>query len=289
MRSLLFAPGDSERKLEKSLTCGADVILIDLEDSVAPDRKQGARKTAAAFLASQSQRRPAPLYVRINDLQSGMAGADLETVLPARPDGIMLPKAGSNADVEKLAAMLTPLEKKAGLAAGSLKLVVLAFETPHGVLNAASFAQCGPRVAALTWGGEDLASALGASDNKAEGQWTQPIRLARSLCLHAASACGATAIDTVYTDFRNPKGLERECIEAARDGFTGKLAIHPDQVPIINRCFTPTAEDIAFAKKIVSAFEASPGAGVLNIDGRMVDRPHLRKAESTLARAAAAK
>lgn len=290
MRSLLFAPGDSERKLAKSLGCGADCILIDLEDSVAPAGKAAARETAAAFLRGQPRaQRGTPLYVRINDLASGLAGDDLAAVVPSHPDGILLPKAGSAAAVHHLSGLLAPLERENGLQAGALKLIVLAFETPQGVLNAASFAESDPRVVALTWGGEDLAASLGAKTNKEGGDWTASIALARNLCLHAAAAAEVAAIDTVFTDFRDGEGLARECARAARDGFTGKLAIHPDQVPVINREFSPSNEDIDLAQKIVSAFEADPDAGVLNIEGRMFDQPHLKKARRTLQRAKTAR
>lgn len=288
MRSLLFVPGDSDRKLAKSTGAGADCILIDLEDSVAPAGKAAARGMVAEFLRGHpANERKTPFYVRINDLASGLAEDDLAAVVSACPDGIMLPKAGSAAAIHHVSRLMEPLERESGLAAGTLKMVVLAFETPQGVLNAASFAECDPRVVALTWGGEDMAAALGAKANKDGGDWTPPMELARSLCLHAAAAAEVAAIDTVFVDFRDPEGLARECARASRDGFAGKLAIHPDQVVIINRSFSPSPEEIDLANKIVSAFEAQPDAGVLNIEGRMFDQPHLKKARRTLQRAKA--
>jgi citrate lyase subunit beta/citryl-CoA lyase len=285
MRSLLFVPADSERKLAKGLSSGADVLLLDLEDAIAPDSKPQARAMAAEFIAGRPKDAP-PLYVRINDLESGLAGADLEAVVSARPDGVMLPKAKSSADIRTLSGMLDPLEEKAGLAAGALSLIVLAMEAPEAVLNAASFQEPHPRVTGYTWGAEDLAAALAAHANRDEsGRYAEPFTLARNLCLYASAAAGVHAIDTVYVDVRDLEGLERDAREAARDGFSGKAAIHPDQVAVINEVFTPDAEAVARAKRIIAAFEAAPSAGAVNLDGSMVDRPHLDTARRTLERA----
>jgi citrate lyase subunit beta/citryl-CoA lyase len=287
MRSLLFTPGDSERKLAKGLISGADVLLVDLEDAVAPDAKEAARTMTADFLSGlPGPERAQPVYVRINDLESELAEDDLEAVVPARPDGIMLPKAKSGADVTALAATLDSLEKKSDLQPGSVSILVLAIETPEAVLNIGSFQECGPRVIGFTWGAEDLAATLGARTNRDEtGRYSQPFALARNLCLMTAAAAGVHAIDTVYVEFRDLEGLERDAREAARDGFSGKLAIHPDQVAVINAAFTPDDEEIAHAEKIVAAFDANPGAGAVGLDGRMVDRPHLAMAQRTLERA----
>lgn len=287
MRSLLFIPGDSERKLAKAATSQADCILVDLEDAIAPDGKEEARACVVHFLAGIADRSlMPPIYVRINDLASGLAQADLDAVVPAAPDGILLPKPRSGEDVRTLSRMLDTAERKAGLPAGSLSILTLAAETPLAVLQLHSFHNCGPRLKGMTWGGEDLAVAVGARTNRDErGDYTEPFRLARNLVLYAAAAAGVQAIDTVYTDFRDHAGLERVAREAARDGFTGKLAIHPDQVPIINQVFTPTIEEIEEASEIASAFEAAPGAGVVGLHGRMLDRPHLDKARRTLERA----
>jgi citrate lyase subunit beta/citryl-CoA lyase len=290
MRSYLFTPGGSEKMLNKGLHSEADVLLIDLEDAIAPDAKDSARETAAGFLhgLDRTEETP-PLYVRINDLESGLADADLEAVVPCRPDGIVLPKPKSAADINILEAKLEVLEQKSGLPTGNLSILVLAFEIPEAVLSATSFATCGPRVTAYTWGAEDMAASIGARTNRDDtGAYSTPFMLARNLCLFAAAAAGVHAIDTVFTDFRDLEGLERDAREAARDGFSGKMAIHPDQVPVINRAFTPGEEEIAHAEKIVAAFDAEPGAGAVGLDGAMVDRPHLEMAKQTLERAAAA-
>ncbi len=287
MRSLLFTPGDSDRKLAKGLTSGADVILIDLEDAVASGNKAAAREKVANFLGQEeaSTAQP-PLYVRINDLETEWALADLEQIVPARPAGIMLPKARSQADVETLAGMLDTLEKKAGLEAGCISILVLAPEIPQALLNIASFQTCGPRVTGIAWGSEDLATSLGAhSSLDDQGVYRAPMVLARTMCLCAGSAAGIHAIDTVYPDFRDLEGLKRNAEQAAADGFSGKLAIHPDQVRVINAAFTPSEDEVAHAKRIIAAFEAEPGAGVINLDGAMVDRPHLQHAQKVIERA----
>lgn len=273
--------------LDKGLLSAADVLVVDLEDAIAPDGKEAARATTAAFLASHTGTSDRPrIYVRINDLESGLAQADLEAIVPHRPDGIMLPKPKSGDDVRALASTLQSLEAAHGVEPGTLAIFVLVLETPEAVLNIASFQDCGSRVTGFTWGAEDLAAAIGAKTNRdASGQYSAPFALARNLCLYAAAAAGVAAIDTVFTDFRNADGLERDAREAARDGFSGKLAIHPDQVAIINEAFTPTAEEVAHAQRIVDAFDAAPGAGAVGLDGMMVDRPHLVAATRTLERA----
>ena len=287
MRSLLFTPGDSDRKLAKGLTSGADVMLIDLEDAVAGDAKAVAREKVVDFLSQDANRTGSPpLYVRINDLETEWARADIEAIVPVRPAGIMLPKARSQADVDDLSARLDDLEKRAGVEAGSISILVLAPEIPEALLNIASFQKSGARVTGIAWGSEDLASSLGSqSSRNGNGTYRGPMELARTLCLCAGSAAGIHAIDTVYADFRDPDGLKLDAERAAADGFSGKLAIHPDQVPIINAAFTPSDEEVAHASKIVSAFEAEPGAGVINLDGSMIDRPHLVHAKKVLARA----
>lgn len=287
MRSLLFTPGDSERKLAKGLASAADIILIDLEDAIAPDTKASARAATAEFLSSLGAADTRPqVYVRINDLDTGLTDDDLAAVVPARADGIMLPKAKSGADIDTLAMKLDALEADNGLTPGSTRILVLAIETPEAVLNIASFLDCGPRVTGFTWGAEDLAATIGAKTNRGEdGHYTAPFALARNLCLMAAASVQVPAIDTVYVDFRDLAGLERDAIEAARDGFSGKLAIHPDQVDVINAAFTPSADEVAHAKEIVAAFEANPGAGAVGMGGKMVDRPHLAMAHRTLERA----
>lgn len=290
MRSYLFVPGDSERKLEKALGTGADCLLIDLEDSVSPARKAAAREMTTAFLRQSADAANAPkLIVRINALDTGLTEDDLDAVVGAKPYGVLLPKSESGADVQHLAALLSVREAEAGLADGTLRIHALIAETAAGVLAASSYRAMTDRLEAVTWGGEDLAADLGASANRAkDGGYLDAFRLARSLTLLGAAAAKVLAIDTVFTDFRDPEGLEAECHAAVRDGFSGKLAIHPGQVETINRIFTPSAEATAWARSIVELFaEAGPDAGVLSLDGQMIDRPHLRQAERILARAKA--
>lgn len=273
MRSLLFVPADSERKIARARESGADVVILDLEDSVAGGAKADARRTAAAMLAG---RRGTPLFVRVNSFQSGHLEADLEALSGLRPDGLMLPKPRSGADVARLA----------DLTGGNLPIIAIATETAASLLAMASYASGGPSLVGLAWGGEDLASELGAAGNRDEaGCYTDPYRLARTICLIGARHAGVEPVDAVYTNFRDLVGLEAEAKAAARDGFTAKLAIHPDQVPVINRVFMPTEPELARARRIVAAFAAAGNAGVIGLDGEMLDVPHLRRAERLLARA----
>ena len=287
MRSLLFVPADSERKLIRSRGAGADALILDLEDGVAFPAKAAARSQAADFLAD----RPAgtAAYVRINDLESGLADADLDRIVPARPGGIVLPKAAGGSDVKRLSAMLAAREALAGLADGVIGILPIATESPAALFTLQSYAGASTRLVGLTWGAEDLSTALGAEATRgASGELTDPYRLARALCLAGASAANVLAIDTVFTRLRDGTGLEAEAIAARRDGFVGKLAIHPDQVPIINAVFTPSPAAIARAAAVVQAFAAAAGAGSIAFKGQMLDRPHLRQAERLLARAKAA-
>jgi citrate lyase subunit beta/citryl-CoA lyase len=286
-RSLLFVPASEERKLAKGMGSGADLLIVDLEDSVALNAKPAARDLAAGFLRSHAgdQQRPL-LYVRVNAYDTGLTADDLAAVLPARPDGIVLPKAGSGADALRLSTDLDRLEREAGISTGATGIIVIATETPAAVLQLHSFAGSTPRLKGLTWGAEDLSAAIGASAARdATGGFTGPFALARNLCLFAAHAAGVQAIDGIQADFRDTDALEREAREAARDGFTAKLAIHPAQVPLINAAFTPSESQIAEARAIVDAFAAAGGAGVIAMDGRMLDKPHLEKALRILARA----
>jgi citrate lyase subunit beta/citryl-CoA lyase len=287
MRSLLFVPADSPAKLAKALNCGADAVILDLEDSIAPGRKEAARAGAAVFLAQMAPQQKRPhLLVRVNGLDTGLTDADLDAVTQARPDAIMLPKAEGAASVVHLDAKLCVREALSGLAEGAIGIVPIATETARSLFVAGTYCDSSPRLAALTWGAEDLATDLDAEANRdGEGRFLDAYRLARVLCMAGAAAAGVPAIDTVYVDFRNDPGLRRECEEARRDGFTGKMAIHPGQVATINDVFTPSPETVARAQAIVAAFAASPGAGVVGIDGVMFDRPHLTKAERLLARA----
>jgi citrate lyase subunit beta/citryl-CoA lyase len=289
MRSLLFIPADSARKLDKGLAGDADAIIVDLEDSIAPSGKDSARTAAGAFLKEARKRPTRPrLLVRVNGLQTGLTDADLDAVMPAAPDGIMLPKAEGGAAIIHLDAKLTAQEAMHGLADGQTPIIALATETARALFLAGTFAGASKRLAGLTWGAEDLSAELGAETNRdGDGRFLDPYRLARSLCLAAAAAAQVPAIDTVHVDFRDRAALRREAEEARRDGFTGKLAIHPDQVPTINEVFTPSPEAVARAQRIVEAFAAQPGAGVVGLDGVMLDRPHLVRAQQVLAQAKA--
>jgi len=290
MRSLLFVPADSPGKLGKALGCGADALILDLEDSIAPERKEAARAGAAEFLARTVPLPVRPrLIVRVNGLTTGLIDADLDAMVPARPDAIMLPKAEGGASVVHADAKLCAREALYGLAGGAIGIVAIATETAPALFAAGTYRDASPRLAALTWGAEDLSAELGAEANRdAQGRFLDPYRLARTLCIAAAAAANVQALDTVYVDFRNDAGLCRECEDARRDGFTGKMAIHPGQVATINDVFTPAPAAIAKAQAIIAAFAATPGAGVVGIDGVMYDRPHIAKAERLLARARAA-
>ena len=287
MRSLLFVPADSARKLEKAMASGADALIIDLEDSIALDGKARARDAAAAFVknAAASASRPY-LMVRVNGLDTGLTDADLDAIAPAKPDAIMLPKAQGGAAIIHADAKLVVREAQNNLPDGHIKILPIATETAAALFLVGTFAGASARLIGMTWGAEDLSAELGARANRdAQGCFLDPYRLARSLCLAGAAAAGVPAIDTVFVDFRNEAGFRRECEDACRDGFVGKMAIHPAQVPIINDVFTPSAEAIAHAQSIVAAFAAAPGAGVVGIGGVMYDRPHLARAKQLLARA----
>jgi citrate lyase subunit beta/citryl-CoA lyase len=283
LRSLLFVPADSERKLAKSAGSDADMLILDLEDSVAAARKAAARSTAAEFIAAQSGKLQAAIFVRINPLDSGLAMDDLAAVVVPGLAGVMLPKTQGAADVVRLGHGLDALEARAGIAPGSVRIVPVATETPQAMLAMQGYARPMARLAAITWGAEDLSTAIGAVSNRDEGGAYSPLyEWAASLCLCAAAAAGVPPIDTVHTDFRDPAGLAAACRASRRRGFRGRLAIHPDQVPIINQAYAPTETELAHARRIVEAFAAQPDAGTLSIDGVMVDLPHLTQARRTL-------
>lgn len=285
MRSLLFVPGDFERKLEKALGCGADALIIDLEDSVALDRKETARSSTARFLQARPAVGPA-LFVRVNDWSTGLTEDDLSAVMGSRPDGIMLPKSESGDDVARLAVSLRVHEAEHGIEDGATRILPIITETAMGILNAASYRGASPRLAGLTWGAEDLSAHLGAMATRDEtGAYLDVFRLARTTALLAATAAGVPPVDTVFPDFSNTQAFEADCHAAARDGFVAKMAIHPAQVPVINEAFTPSPEAIKEARAVVDAFVAAGNPGVVNIDGRMVDRPHLLLAQRILERA----
>jgi citrate lyase subunit beta / citryl-CoA lyase len=290
MRSLLFVPGDDNKKLAKGLASGADILLIDLEDSVATSRKPQARDITRAFItASQSILSRPRLFVRVNAHSSGLTTADLDAVIPSGPEGIMLPKCHSGDDVALLSARLAVREAESGHTSGGTTIIAIATETAQSIFHMASYQGISHRLSGLTWGAEDLSADLGAETNRlTDGTFTDPYRLARALCLFAASAAQTAPIDTVYTNFRDLEGLRAEAEAARRDGFSAKMAIHPAQVPIINAVFTPTPASIERAQKIIALFDANPGAGVIGLDGEMLDRPHIRRAERILAAAKSA-
>ena len=283
LRSLLFVPGDSERKFAKARGAGADALILDLEDSVAPPRKAAARESVGRLVEDKAPRDWA-FFVRINALDTGLTLDDLCAVVKPGLDALLIPKTNGAADVERIAHYLDALEVKSGMPQGSVKLAIVATETAKAMFSLGSYAPAHPRLVGLTWGAEDLSAALGATDNKeADGAWTFPYAVARAQCLFAASAAEVAPIDTLFADFRDTEGLERDCRRSRRDGFTGRIAIHPEQVATINRCYAPSEAEIAHAEKIVAAFAASPGAGALGVDGKMVDIPHLKAAQKTLA------
>lgn len=283
-RSWLFAPGDSERKMGKAADGPADIILLDLEDSVAPEMKPDARILVAQFLQSRPDRHR--LWVRINPVHSAEAKLDLEAVVSAGPGGIMLPKACGRADVEALDKEITRLEKAAGLEAGTIRVAALVTETAAAMFKTGDYAGS-PRLVAMSWGAEDLSSALGAAEQFGpEGQYTPVFELARSLCLLGAVAAEVMPIETIQADFRDLEGLKKRAGMVRRSGYRGMLAIHPAQVEIINEAFTPTAEELAHAQAIVDLFAANPGSGTIGLNGAMVDRPHLVLAQALLASAA---
>ena len=282
-RSWLFVPGDSEKKLAKGPTTGADALIIDLEDSVAKSRRSIGRELTCEYLSS-ADRSISQLYVRINPLDSNDALHDLAGIIAGKPDGLILPKAETVEDSNRLSHYLDALEVANGLELGSTRIFPIATETPGAMLTLDGYRNANPRVTALSWGAEDLSAAIGASTNQDEhGNLSAPYILARSLCLMAAHAAAVQAVDTVHTNFRDDDGLRRSSIQARRDGFSGKIAIHPNQVAIINDAFTPSSEEIEHAQVVIDLFAANPDAGTLSLDGKMLDKPHLTQAERVVA------
>lgn len=290
MRSLLFVPGDSPKKLDKAMSAGADALVLDLEDSVAADAKTAARRTIRDFLLAAKKEAGRPkLYVRVNALDTGLLDGDLDEVLAGAPDGIMLPKSNGGADVVLLDAKLAAREAIHGVPDNSTRVIAIATETPASVFALATYRGASKRLEGMCWAGEDLSAAVNAETNRLpDGNYAEPYRVVRALCLFAAVAAEVLPMDSVFTNYRDLDGLRAEAMEARRDGFAAKLAIHPAQVPVINAVFTPTAEAVAHAQAVVAAFAAAPGAGVVGHEGQMLDRPHLVRAERLLAQARAA-
>jgi citrate lyase subunit beta/citryl-CoA lyase len=286
MRSLLFVPADSERKLAKALSAGADVLILDLEDSVTAERRPQARALAAEFITSARQASGRPLlYVRVNPLDSADVEADIAGVMSAGPDGIVQPKPNSGQDVHRLSIALGHAEERAGLRDRSARILPIVTETPSSVLQLSTYIGASSRTIGMSWGAEDLSAVVGSLSSRRAGGLTSPYRLVRDLCLLTAAAADVEPIDTVFVDFRDEAGLRRECEEAAQDGFTGKMAIHPDQLAVINEIFTPSATEIEHAHIVIRAFADNPGAGVASLNGKMLDQPHLKLAQKVLARA----
>ena len=280
-RSWLFAPGDSERKMEKAAAGPADIVIFDLEDAVATEEKPKARAMVHDFLKAQAGRHER-LWVRINPLDGPFAVDDLAAIMPGAPGGIMLPKAYGRADVELLNNYLTALEAAFGLEQGSTKVIALVTETAQAMFTTGDYAGA-PRLVAMTWGAEDLADALGASENRnPDGSYAFTYQLARSLCLIGAATAGVAPIETIQGDFKDLEGLRKRAEQVRRDGYRGMLAIHPAQVDVINAAFTPTAEELAGAQEIVDLFAVNPGAGAIGYKGGMLDRPHLARAQALL-------
>jgi citrate lyase subunit beta/citryl-CoA lyase len=280
MRSLLFVPADSERKLVRAPQSGADALILDLEDSVVPANRPLARRQTRDFLAATDSvefRR----YVRINPLSSGVALDDLAAVVPGKPDGILLPKCVPE-DLRTLDHYLSALEVASALPPGNVRVIAIATETPAAMFALGGYGGVSSRLEAITWGAEDLAACIGGNNRRIEGIYDDVYRLARSLCLLGSAAAGVIPIDTIYADFKDEAGLAAECAAARRSGFAAKMAIHPAQIPVINHAFAVSEEELAWAHTVAEAFAANPGAGTIAVDGKMVDRPHLTLARRLL-------
>ncbi|NVN85736.1 MAG: CoA ester lyase [Rhodopseudomonas sp.] len=281
MRSFLFVPGDSVRKFDSAKKTAADALILDLEDSVVPDQKVAARGITRQMLDNRNVAQK--IYIRVNALDTGLTLGDLAAVMPGRPDGIVLPKCAGAADVNHLALYLDAFEAASGLDQGSTRIVVVATETAYAVTKLFDFGGASPRLWGLMWGAEDLAASLGASRNRTGNRYHGPFLLARDLCLIAAAAAGVVAIDTIATDIDDLAALKDEAIAARQDGFLAKAVIHPKHVDVVNAAFMPTPEEIAWSRKIVQAFADNPNSGAVKVDGKMIDKPHLRAAVKILA------
>lgn len=286
IRSWLFVPGDNERKLSKGLDNPADALILDLEDSVADNRQEIARGMVCEFLKSNTERSRQQLWVRINPLDNPLSLPDLTAVMPGKPNGIVLPKVYSAEDVNTLDKYLSVLEVREGIEPGSTKILCVATETAASLLTFHTYLDnVSDRLVGMTWGGEDLAAALGASDNRnpATGEYDDPFLLAKSFCLATARAIDVQPVGVVFVDYRALDALKADCLRDRRSGFIGKIAIHPAQCEIINDAFTPSEEDIAYAQKVIDVFEKNPGLGTVGLDGKMLDMPHLKQARNVIA------
>ena len=286
IRSWLFVPGDSERKLAKGGENPADALILDLEDSVADSRQEIAREMVRDYLLARPDRSRQQLWVRVNPLDTDLSLPDLAAVMPGAPDGIVLPKVYSADDVNTMANYLSALEAREGIELGSTKIHCVSTETAASLLTFHTYLEnVSNRLVALTWGGEDLAAALGATDNRnpRTGDYDDPYLMAKSLCLATARAIDAQPVGVVFVDFRDLEGLEAECLRDRRAGFFGKIAIHPAQAEVINRAFTPSEEEVAHAQRVIDVFEQNPGLGTVGLDGKMLDMPHLKQARNVMA------
>jgi citrate lyase subunit beta/citryl-CoA lyase len=279
---MLFVPGDRPERFAKAEASGADAVILDLEDAVTPASRPRARHEIVSYLAKSA--RNVPLWVRINPIESSDALSDIAAIGTVRPDGIVLPKARNGDDVRQLDHWLEVLEAEHGIAPGAIKVIPMVTESAAAVMSAATFAPAPARVTGMTWGAEDLAADLGAFGNKTpDGEYELPYMFASTMCLYAAAAAGVAAIETVDTEVRDMAAVERRTRASRRAGYAGRLAIHPAQVAAIHAAFVPSAEEVEWAEKVLAAFRDSPGQGALTVDGRLVDRPHVRQAERILA------
>ena len=286
LKSMLFVPGDSEKKMAKAHGTRASALILDLEDAVSIERIDIARDMTREYLASHTDRVRQQVWVRVNPLSTPLALPDLAAVVGGAPDGIVLPKVESAQDVVRLDHYLTALEQRDGVAHGTVRILVVATETPQAVFALDSYRGVSPRLAGLTWGAEDLSTAIGASTNRSEdGEFEFTYQVARALCLLGAHAAGVQAVDTLSVDFRDAERLKRDVRASPRAGFSGKIAIHPDQVDIINTGYSPDDDEIRHARAVIAAFEKAGGAGTVQLDGKMIDKPHLVQARRVLAAA----
>jgi citrate lyase subunit beta/citryl-CoA lyase len=285
-RSLLFVPGNSLTKMQKAAACGADALILDLEDSVAEVNKAEAREIVAGYLRESAASDGPELWVRINPISTPHYAGDIEAIVPAKPFGFVLPKPDSADDLKRAAGDISTIAAVEGSELEVLRILPIASETPISIFRMDSYVNSGPELAGLTWGAEDLSAAVGAINCRTEtGALTPLYDMARSLCVAAAAAAGVDAIETVYPDFRDLEGLREYAKRGRRDGFVGMMAIHPSQVSVINEVFTPDQAEVDYAQRVVALFLANPGAGTLGMDGKMLDAPHLTQARRILAKA----